>query len=81
MTCLIFLIFLTGWIHTYSLIIRLLPQSFPSVSSLGEVSGSLPKLGPMSCTTGKPDKHVVISGDAAAHLPGNSDSGDKSHLT
>lgn len=63
MTCLIFLI---GWIHTYSIIIRLLPKSFPTVSSLGEVSGSLPKLGPMSRTTGKPDKHAVISSDDAA---------------
>lgn len=35
----------------------------------------MPKLGTMSYTTGKPDKHDVISSDEAAHLRGNSDPG------
>lgn len=71
------LICLTGWVHTYSIItITLLHRPFPTVSSLVEVSGSLPNLGPMSRTTGKPDKRAVISSDAAAHLLGNSDPGD-----
>lgn len=37
----------------------------------------MPKLGTMSCTTRKPDKHDVIPSDEAAQLPGNSDLGKK----